>query len=190
VLLVIIAGYAAGLYAFRARKQVAESAATESQPVESSQPANNSPPTGNQTEPGKINEVKVEGAKTESKVQRAPTRKNEAQPKNNTVQAPQSPDTVVPGHDPNRDRDRDREREQRDREQRDRDRSGQPPPSDPMRPPGNPPGYPRGLPDVRTYPNGSKVIKQPDGTYIFVGPKGQTRIIPPPRPRNSNVNHP
>jgi len=197
-LLIIVAGCAAGFYAYRASKQsqqsVAQPVTTESQPPQSSEPANNPAPAGNQTETDKVKELKVQGTRTESTTQRGPAKKAESQPKNETVRTPQPPNVSDPGHDPNRDPARDPNRDpNRDRD-RDRNRQG-PPPFDPMRPPAgsNQPGHPpRGIPEVRTLPNGAKVIKQPDGTYIFVGPKGQTRIVPPPgeKPRNQNANHP
>lgn len=179
ILLVVIVGGAAGFYAYRNRNQSTQSTApaaapTDSQPVQSSQPANSPSAGSNQTEPVKTNEVKTPGSKTESAAQRGSTKKTESQQKAETI-PPQTPRTDDPGHDQNR--------------------GGppperQPPPFDPARPPGREPGHPpRGLPEVKTFPNGSKMIKQPDGTTIFVGPKGQTRIIPPPRrQRNSNGN--
>lgn len=184
ILLVILVGCAAGFYAYRSRNRstqsVAPTATTDSEPVQSAQPAN-SPTSGtNQTEQVKTNEVKTQSTRTESTTQRGSTKKSEPQQKAETI-APQTPRTDDPGHDSNRDQ----------------NRGGpppgtQPPPFDPYRQtPGREPGHqPKGVPEVKTFPNGSKIIKQPDGTTIFIGPKGKTTVIPPPprRPRNSNGN--
>ncbi len=182
ILLIVIVGGAAGFYAYRNRNRSIQSAAPSAptdSPVQSAQPVNNSSPDSTQTEQAKTNEVKTQTSKTESASQRGSTKKAEAQQKAETI-PPQTPAPGDPGHDPNREP----------------DRRGPPPgaqPSfDPFRPPpGREPGHPRPrIPEVRTLPNGTKVIKQPDGSFIFVGPKGQTRVVPPPRdkPRNSNSN--
>ena len=188
VLLVIIVGGAAAFFAYRNRNRSTESFApavpTDSQPQQASQPVNSAAPapTINQTEV-KINEGKTQSVKTESK--RVATKKSESQQKAEALQIPQSqpPPTGDPGHDPNRNP----------------NRSGQPPGTqppqyDPFRPPQVKEGHPPlRLPEVRTLPNGGKVIKQPDGTFIFIGPKGQTKVVTPPQrpPRNSNnSNHP
>ena len=185
VLLVVVAGCAAAFYAYRARKQspgpaVAQPAPGDLQPLQSPQPAVSPIPSSNPAEQVKITE-KTQGARTESTTSRGSTKKAETQQKTETG-PPQTPQTGDPGHDPNRDQNRDQNRD------RDQNRGG-PPPFDPFRPPGREPERPR-MPEVRTLPNGGKVIKQPDGTYIFVGPKGQTRVVPPPRerPRNPNGN--
>src|SRR5204862_5948828 len=58
---------------------------------------------------------------------------------------------------------------------RGRDRNPQPgqPPFDPMRPPEDRRLHPR-LPEVRVLPNGGRIIKQPDGSVIMIGPNGKT----------------
>ena len=183
ILLVVIVGCAAGFYAYRNRNQSAQTAApsapAESQPVQSSQPANSSSPASTQSEQAKTNEARTQSTKSESASQRASTRKSESQQKAETT-PPQTPATSDPGHDANRDPNR---RGPPDR---------QPPPFDPYRPPGREPGHPPRVPEVRTLPNGTKVIKQPDGSVIFVTPKGETRIVPPRRPRkpDGNTNQP
>src|SRR5262245_12104625 len=194
ILLVVIGGGAAGFFAYRSRQQsqsMAQPRPMEPQPTQSSQPANSSAPTGDQTDPAKVNEVKTQSARTEPATQRGITKKAEQQKSETAVQAPPTPATH-PGHDPNRDPNRDRDR---DRDpNRGREYGEQQQPFDPFRPP---PGdqrrpIPR-LPEVRTLTNGGKVIKQPDGTFIFIGPKGQTKVVrPPDKPRNSNsnTNHP
>jgi hypothetical protein len=89
-----------------------------------------------------------------------------------------------PGHDKNREPDRARENPQ-----------PQPSPFDLLRGPhGNRRDrFPPGIPEVKTLPNGTKVIRQPDGSMIFISPKGETRTVPaPPRkpPKKSNDNQP
>ena len=181
-MIVLIVGCAAAFYVYRNRNSSAQSAAPSvpaDSPVQSAQPANNPSPVGNPTEQVKTNEVKTQGTRTESATQRASTKKTEPQQKAETI-PPQAPPTGDPGHDPNRDP----------------GRRGPPPgqPPDQFRPPppGREPGHPpRGVPEIKTFPNGSKVIKQPDGSYIFIGPKGKTRIVPPPRGNsNGNTNQP
>ena len=183
ILLIIIVGGAAGFYAYRTRNQSTQSAApsvaNDSPPVQSSQPANNPSPGANQTEQVKVNEVKTQGTRTESTTQRGSTKKSGAQQKTETP-PPQTPPAGDPGHDPDRDPNRGGPPP-----------AGQPSPFDPFR--GRGPGHPPRIPEVRTLPNGTKVIKQPDGSIIFVNPKGETRIVPPPRRQrnsNGNTNHP
>ena len=186
VLLVIIVGGAAAFFTYRNRNRSIESAAppvsTDSQPTQSSESAGSpaSGPTSNQS--GQVNDVRTQGSKTEAK--RGSTKKSESQQKPETVQIPQTPATGDPQHDSNRNP----------------NRTGPPPGTlpprvDPYVPAPGKEGHPplRGIPEVRVLPNGGKVIKQPDGTFIFIGPKGQTKIVPPrerPRNSNSNSNHP
>jgi serine/threonine protein kinase len=185
ILLVVIFGGAAGFYAYRNRtrsnQSAAPSAPTDS-PVQSAQPVNNPSPNSNQTEESKASEVKTQAPRTESATQRGSTKKAGTQQKAETI-PPQTPATGDPGHDSNRDPNRDPNRGWPPPDR-------QPSPFDPYRPPPGPGHPPRGIPEVRTLPNGTKVIKQPDGSFIFVGPKGQTRIVPPParKQRNSNGN--
>ena len=191
ILLVLIVGCAAAFYAYRNRNQSTQSAApsvpAESPPVQSSQPANSPGAGSTQSEQVKANEARTQSTKTESAAQRAANKKSEVQQKADTI-PPQTPGTGDPGHDANRDQNRDQNR----------DRGGPPdrqtPPFDPNRPPpGQGPGHPpRGIPEVKTLPNGTKVIRQPDGSMIFVNPKGETRIVPPRRQRkpDGNTNQP
>jgi hypothetical protein len=191
IVLVLIVGCAAGFYAYRNRNQSTQSAApsvpAESQPVQSSQPANSPGPGSTQSEEVKANETRTQTTKTESASQRASSKKSEPQQKAETI-PPQTPATGDPGHDANRDQNRDANRDPNRRGPPDR----QPSPFDPYRPPPGPGHPPRGIPEVRTLPNGTKVIKQPDGSIIFVNPKGETRIVPPRKPRkpDGNTNQP
>jgi len=187
VLLVIIVGGAAAFFTYRNRNRSTEGAAppvsTDSQPTQSLEsPGSPAPsPTSNQGGQVRVNEARTQGSKTEP--QRGSTKKPEPQQKAETVQIPQTPATGDPQHD--RDRNPNRTGPP----------SGQPPRIDPYQPAPGKEGRPpfRGIPEVRTLPNGGKVIKQPDGTYIFIGPKGQTKVVTPrerPRNSNSNSNHP
>ena len=183
IVLIIVVACAAALYAYRNRKGSTQSAApavtTESQPVQSSQPTNSPSAAGNQTEAVKANELRTQSTKAASTTQRASTKKTESQPKAETIPPP-APRTDDPGHDSTRDPNRGNQTP-----------GVQQPPYDPYRSPGQGPGHPRrDVPEIRTFPNGSKIIKQPDGSTIFINPKGETRIIPAPprRPRNPNGN--
>ncbi len=186
ILLVVIVGGAAGFYAYRARRQAQQSAAqpapTPTETVESAQPANNSAPASNPSDT-KINEAKTQTAKTETATTTRSSASKKSEPKQEaetTTQPPIQPRPEEPGHDPNRDPAR----------PRDFPPPGKPP-FDPNRPPPAGRHPPRGLPEVRQLPNGGKVIKQPDGSYIFIGPKGQTKVVKPrERPRNGNSNQP
>lgn len=184
ILLVVIVGGAAGFYAYRARRQSQASAAqpAPTTSVESSQPANNSAPTSSPADT-KINEAKTQSAKTETATttRSSSAKKSETKQEADTLLPPTQPRPEEPGHDPNRDPNRGR----------DFPSPGQRPLFDPNRPPPDGRHPPRGAPEVRTLPNGGKVIKQPDGTYIFIGPKGQTKVVKPrERPRNGNSNQP
>ncbi|HEU5238624.1 MAG TPA: protein kinase [Pyrinomonadaceae bacterium] len=187
VLLVIIVGAAAAFFTYRNRNRSTESAApplsTDSQPTQPSESAGSPAPGATSSQSGqvKVNEARTQSSKTES--QRGSTKKSESQQKAETVPIPQTPATGEPQHDPNRN------------PNRTGPPSVQPPRIDPYQPAPGKEGHPpiRGLPEVRTLPNGGKVIKQPDGTFIFIGPKGQTKVVTPrerPRNSNSNSNHP
>lgn len=185
ILLVVLVGGAAGFYAYRARRQsqasTAQPAPTTTESVESSQPANNSAPTSSPADI-KINEAKTQSVKTEAATATRSSTAKKSEPKQETEttsQPPIQPKPDEPGHDPNRDPNR-----------REFPPPGRPP-FDPNRPPPDGRHPPRGLPEVRTLPNGGKVIKQPDGTIILIGPKGQTKVVKPrERPRNGNSNQP
>ena len=175
VLLVVLCGCAAAFYAYRARNQasapVREQPPAESQPLQSSQPESNADSNGTRTEPAKTNELKVQGTKTESGAQRATSKKSETKQNAEPVAVNPPPVTVDPEHDKNRERDRARDNP-----------PAQPSPFDPFRfPHGNRRDrFPGGIPEIKTMPNGAKVIRQPDGSTIFIGPKGETRVVPPP----------
>lgn len=184
VLLVVLCGGAAAFYAYRVRNQAMaptpEQPPIESRPVQSSQPDGNADSNGKQTGPAKTNELKVQGTKPESGAQRATSRKSEAKPNPENVTPNPPPVTYDPGHDRNRDPDRARENP-----------APQPSPFDPFRGPhGNRRDRFPPIPEVRTLPNGGKMIRQPDGSVIFIGPKGETRVVPPPRKQDKPKDKP
>jgi hypothetical protein len=185
IVLMIIAGGAAGFIAYRRSRQPQTTtslpAQTESQPVESSQPADNSAPVtdsrnGEQTLPK--NQARTEKPKTEA--QRSTQAKPEQKPEDAFKNFP-SPEDFDPAHQGDRGRNRDRQ-----------SAPGQEPlrPTPPDR---RHPGAP-GTPEIRVLPNGGRIIKNPDGTTVFIGPRGQTRVVTPGekpnRTRNGNDNRP
>lgn len=201
VLLVVIAGGVAGFYAYRRqRSQPAATlpAETQSPPqspiqTQSSQPSgpgNNSvaPPTeSKETVESRSSQAKTDKSKAEAL--KAETQRNAPTTQDPKAQDPfkniPPPEVFDPAHagDPNRGRDR-------------TPQPGQPP-FDPFRPP---PGEERGprRPEVRVLPNGGRIIKNPDGTIIMIGPNGKTTTIPAPPDRrdkrkpngNGNENRP
>jgi len=185
IVLILLAGGAAGFFAYRRRQSqqaTTPPVQTESQPVQSSQPNNTSAPSTESTQSvdaAKATQEKTDKTRTET--QRSAAKKPDSKDEQQSNSPP--PETFDPAHqaqDPNRPRDR-------------TPLPGQQPPFDPNRPPPqdrrpHPPGT---MPDIRVLPNGGRIIKNPDGTTVFVGPKGKTRVITPDRPnRNRNENHP
>jgi len=177
IAVLVIGGGAAGFFAYRNRQnqQQASPPATEnqtrSQPVAQPSPALNSV-TASSPEVAKPNEVRTEKSKNEVTTQKMSTKKPDREGTQVNVEPPP---VVDPGHDPNRDPNRRRDPNAPWPRQGD---------FDPFRPPdGRQPGHPRPTPEIRTLPNGGRMIKQPDGTVIFIGPKGGTRVISPnPKP--------
>jgi len=175
IVLLVIGGGAAGFFAYRQRQNqqsLASPVQPDSQPVAQPSPStNNSAATSSPTDvTTKVNEVKTEKPKTEAATQRMTTKKPERGENPVTVYPP-PPRPGDPGYDPNRDPNRPHDPNAQFPRQGD---------FDPFRPQdGRQPGHPRPAPEVRTLPNGGRMIKQPDGTVIFVGPKGNTRVITP-----------
>ncbi len=192
VLLILVAGGVAGFFAFRRqRAQQTVTAPTEtqsqSQSAQPSDPANNSvaPSTESKdvTDAARTNQAKTDKSKPEPPKTEAP-RNAQTAPTDPKAQDPfknfPPPEAFDPAHagDPNRGRDRNIQ-------------PGQPP-FDPMRPPPEDDRRPRPrLPEVRVLPNGGRIIKQPDGSVIMIGPNGKTTTIPAPpdrRPKRPNGN--
>jgi hypothetical protein len=197
VLLILVGGGIAGFVAFRRQRaqQTApqtvetQSSSQSSQPTE---PVNNSvAPTTESKDP--VEAARSNQAKTDKSKPEAPRTETQRNAQTNTDPKAQDPfknfpppEVFDPAHaaDPNR--------------ARDRNQPGQPPPFDPFRPPGEQP-RPRPLrPEVRVLPNGGRIIKNPDGSIIMIGPNGKTTTIPPPPDRrdkrkpngNDNENRP
>ena len=172
IVLLVLAGGAAGYYAYRARQQAQQTATqpstVEPQTNQAAQPATSSSPAANTpTESNKVTQTQIEKPKSGS-TQRAGEKKQTEQPLVE-VAKPEAPQTD-PGHDPNRDPNR----------SRNQDPTAPRPGFDPFRPvPGIPPTQRPPKPEIRVLPNGGRIIKNPDGTVVFIGPKGQTRVITP-----------
>ena len=183
VVLILLAGGAAGFYAYHRRQSqqaVTPTVQTESQPVQSSQPNNTSAPPTESTQSvdtTRTNEAKTDKTKTET--QRSAAKKPDQ--KEDAFKNFPPPETFDPAHqaqDPNRPRDRSPLPGQQPRPPFDPNR---PPPQDRRPPPGT-------MPDIRVLPNGGRLIRNPDGTTVFVGPKGKTRVVTPGERSNRNRN--
>ncbi|HEX4769985.1 MAG TPA: hypothetical protein VH351_04085, partial [Bryobacteraceae bacterium] len=197
VLLIAAAGGVAGFFAYN-RQRAQRNATPPVEPQSPTQSQSSQPselPTNSvapKTESKDLAEsARTNPAKTEKSKPEAP--KTEAQRNTQTNPDPKAqdpfknfppPEVFDPAHqaDPNRGRDRNPQ-------------PGQPP-FDPMRPPEDRRLHPR-LPEVRVLPNGGRIIKQPDGSVIMIGPNGKTTTIPAPmrRPKekpngNDNDNRP
>ncbi len=185
IVLLVIGGGAAGFFAYRhrqSRQSAVTPVQTESLPAaQPSQTTNSAAATASPAEATKVNEVKTDKPKPETATQRTATKKPERTDNASTVEPfPKPPD---PAHDPNRDPNRGRDPNPPYPRQGD---------FDPFRPQdGRQPPHPRATPEIRMLPNGGRMIKQPDGTTIFVGPKGRTRVITPnEKPRKPRQQEP
>jgi hypothetical protein len=182
LLLILIVGGAGGFYAYRRRQSQQASAPTTENPVQA--PVSNQPADG-----AKVDSVHVDPPKTDTKTdkkvestQRASTSKAADKAGSNTPAKDTQP--LPPTHDANREAQREAEREA-NREPK----QGPPPfpsPQDPRfdpfrgsRHPGRPGAGAGQTPQVRTLPNGTRIVTQPDGTRIVTMPKGEVRVIPP-----------
>ena len=181
IVLIVIGGGAAGFYAYRARMK---NQTISTQPAQTSTQAapnelqNNQPTTSpalNQAETAKSEQMKAEKsektekAKSAEAAQRATTSTKKAETsKTEAIPPPSPPKPAEQTHDQNRDQNRGRDANQ--------SRPGQ---FDPFRDnQGKQPGHPK-VPEVKELPNGGRMITNPDGTKIWIGPKGQTRVITP-----------
>ena len=191
VLLIVVASGVAGFYAYRHQRAqqnvtqpVEPQSSTQTQSSQSSQPsepANNSvaPNTESKsvTETAKTNQARTDKSKPESKTEAQSNPPTNPDPKaKDPFKNFPPPEAFDPAHagDPNRGRERNPQ-------------PGQPP-FDPMRPPGEERRPPLRLPEVRVLPNGGRIIKQPDGSIIMIGPNGKTTTIPPPSDRRGKRN--
>ncbi|MDX6531285.1 MAG: eukaryotic-like serine/threonine-protein kinase [Blastocatellia bacterium] len=190
LLLVLLVGGAAGFYAYRVRRQTQQSPATAApvQAPQSNQAAPSEPGNSNEIKSAQVDAPKINESKPEKRVegsQRAAT----------TKQTESSVPAKVPATQPSTAHEADRNP--------DRGNVGAPrqypppqapPEFDPSRNPrGRQPGHPPGngeAPNVRTLPNGTRVVTQPDGTRIFTGPKGRVQVVPPGEKPNRKRNRP
>jgi serine/threonine protein kinase len=181
IVLVLIAGGAAGFIAYRRSRQpqrvTTTPAQTESQPAQSSQPGDSSAPVTeprNQEEATRTNQARTEKPKTET--QRGTQPKPDQKPEDALKNVP-PPDVVDPGHQGDAGRNRDRT-----------PAPGQQPNFDPLRPVPPDRRHPPGpnMPEIRVLPNGGRMIKNPDGTTVLIGPNGKTRVITPGEKGNRN----
>jgi hypothetical protein len=175
LLLVLIVGGAGGFYAYRRRQAQQAVSPTIENPVQA--PVSNQPAV-------KVDSAQVDLPKTDTKTdkkvetsQRVSTSKPADKAGSNTPAKDTQP--LPPTHDANREAQREANRELK----------GPPPfpsPQDPRfdpfrgsRHPGRPGAGAGQTPQVRTLPNGTRIVTQPDGTRIVTMPKGEVRVIPP-----------
>jgi eukaryotic-like serine/threonine-protein kinase len=179
LLLVLLVGGATGFYAYRARQQAQQNSSptveSPAQPAPSAQPANTSENNSVQADPAKANE-----SKTEKKVERTVTSKQPIAKVETSKPVSEPVNPPPTAHDPGRNPDRNPNVAPPRRDQ-----PQGPPPLDPLRnPQGRQPGHAPGagagqLPNVRTFPNGTRIVTQPDGTRIVTMPNGGVRVFPP-----------
>jgi serine/threonine protein kinase len=181
VLLMLIVGGAGAFYAYRKRQQPAQpntgASANPAQPSQSAAQGTESNKSVTQ-----VNPAQEEGKKPAQTANQKPrpdtTTERAAVTRSKPKAAPEPAKTTKsagdrPTHDAERERDR-------AREQNIPPVTPVSPNFDPFKNQPHPPGAGAGqLPNVRTMPNGTKVITQPDGTRILVMPNGATRVIPP-----------
>lgn len=161
---VILVGVAGGFYIYRARQsQAAESAAPASQnPVTGTEPTPAATPAADTS-----NQAGTTEAKPNPKAETANQRTKQTETARPTPAQSDERDSAT---------------------QTDRNRNlPDPPPYDPLRNPERPrPPMPRDAPNVRTFPNGTRVETRPDGTRIVTMPDGRTRVFPPGTNPNPN----
>jgi hypothetical protein len=172
LLLVLIVGAAGGFYAYRHRQSQQALAPTSENPVQA--PASNQPADGVKTDSVQVDQPKTD-TKTDKKVERASTTKAADKAGSNTPAKDTQPPPPNTAHEPARDPNRDVKPPPFP--------SPQDPRFDPFRnsrQPGRPPGVGSGqTPQVRTLPNGTRIVTQGDGTRVVTMPNGETRVIPP-----------
>jgi hypothetical protein len=179
-LLILIVGGAGGFYAYRARQQTPQNTvpSTPAQSSETNQPASSQPASDSKVSSVEVDPANANESKSEKKVdstQRTTSAKQPVQKAESKATKEQTSTLPTTGHDADRNPDRN-----------DKSNSGpppqDPPPFDPRNPQGRRPPHPPGtgqIPEVRTLPNGTRIVTQPDGTRIITGPKGRVQVIPP-----------
>ena len=181
LLLIVIVGGAGGFYAYRRRQAQQNSVqAPVSNPTADGAQVNSA-----QTEPAKSTETKIE-KKVESSQRAATSKKTVEKPAISQPAKDEPPIAPATAHDPSRDPNRD------PNQGPPKFPSPQDPRFDPFRnprQPGHPPGAGQ-MPEVRTLPNGTRIVIQPDGTRIITGPKGRVQVIPPGERPKRKPNRP
>jgi len=187
LLLVLIAGVAGGFYAYKARQQAQSSTAPTTEnpakPADTTQPADGAKVTSVPPEPAKAVDAKTE-KKTDSSQRTATSKPVSDKTESAKPEKDQPPAVPSTAHDGGRNADRNPNTAP----------SPQSPPQfDPSR---NPQGrqFPHSqgnqVPEVRTLPNGTRIVTQPDGTRIITGPKGRVQVIPPGEKPNRRRERP
>jgi serine/threonine protein kinase len=175
LLLVVLAGAAAGFYIYKARKQAQQQSAapTTQSPTQSAEPNQTVTTTTGATQPqSPPSDPKVDKPKVDTTERPATTKQTVEKRTETRKPTPNQPSEQTAGS------------HERDRNQDRPNSNVSPPQIPPVDPARNPPGtgHPPGTnqtPGVRTFPNGVRVVTQPDGTRIMTFPNGTTRVIPP-----------
>jgi serine/threonine protein kinase len=154
-LLVLIGGVAAAFFINRAHQSLKSETPTTQNPVVTPQPTQASENVQGVTVESKNENPKAEaGSKREKQTGTSPSSK--ATPRDDAAA---------------------REAERQAQRAIDRTRIPEPPPNDPMRNPQDRRPPPES-PPARTFPNGTRVEKRPDGSTIVTFPDGRTRVFP------------
>jgi eukaryotic-like serine/threonine-protein kinase len=191
ILLMLVGGGALGFYAYRNRQ--AQNSAGQPEPTNSpeqaAQPTNTASPSlqANNPNPNPNPDEKSKAAKSasaEKSRSQSSTLSATSKPEQKAESIPPAvPRPEDPAHDPNHDPNRDPNRA--------RDSNGFPRQGDfdPFRGQPRPtPGAQGHPPNIRTMRNGTRVIRNPDGSFVMILPNGETRVITPPKKPNKNPN--
>jgi serine/threonine protein kinase len=166
IALIVLAGGAAAFLAYRGRNPSQQTQQTVNQPEATPPATPNATPAQASNSPSpaiaqpETARTQTERSKSATTVQRSPAKKTSTEEDDEDADVPKTQDE---GHDPSR-----RDQNPRWPKQGDFDPFKNP------RQPNHPP-----TPEIKNLPNGGKMIKQPDGSIILIGPKGRTRVIPP-----------
>ena len=193
ILLVLLGGGALGFYAYRnrqAQNSAAQPAPTNS-PEQAAQPTNTASPSvqADNPNPNPNSDEKSKSAKSST----AEKSKSQSSTMSTTTKPEQRVETVPPFvprpedpvHDPNRDPNPDPNRARDPKFDPNRfPRQGDFDPFRPGRHPMPPQGGP--TPNVRTLRNGTRVMRNPDGSFVMIMPNGETRVFTPPKKPNKN----
>ena len=189
ILLVLVGGGALGFYAYRnrqAQNSAAQPGPTNS-PEQAAQPTNTASPSLQANNPNPNLDDKSKSAKSvtaEKSKSQSSTLSTTTKPEQKAEMIPPAvPRPEDPVHDPNRDSERDPNRA------RDPNRFPRQQDFDPLRGQPRPdPGAQGHPPNVRTMRNGTRVVRNPDGSFVMILPNGETRVMTPPKKANKNPN--